>query len=115
MNLLNETIADIKESGHAIKDIVFIGSESGYKCSWKEFKILANKEYDDGYGAQKVATDLIILFSDGQNMTRREYDGSEWWEYSKPFKIPKEEKKIISLFARSIGWNDMEEINKDTK
>lgn len=33
MNLLDETIKDVKDSGHSINDIIFIGSESsGYSC-----------------------------------------------------------------------------------
>lgn len=114
-NLLKETIKDIKESGHKIKDIVFIGSESsGYSCTWKEFTTLADREYDDGFGAAEVAQDLQIVFSDGSSMKRGEYDGSEWWEYSKPFKTPMKKKKITNLFAVSIGWQDLEEINKQT-
>lgn len=52
MNLLKETLEDIKHSGHEIADIVFIGSQnSGYSCTWLEFEKLADQEYDDGFGA----------------------------------------------------------------
>jgi hypothetical protein len=98
-NFLEETIEDIKESGHKIEDIIFIGSvASGHQCTWDEFKILANREYDSGFGALEVATDLIIVFSDKIVMRRDEYGGSEWWEYQKPFVMPKESKKIKTLF-----------------
>ena len=111
MNLLEETIEDIGKSGHTPKDIIFIGSErSGHQCSWEEFKLLANKEYDSGFGGQEVATDLIIVFPDGSKMWRGEYDGSEWWNYSTPFKIPKENKSIKSLITTSC-WNSLEEID----
>lgn len=36
-------------------------------------------EYDAGYGIMNV--DGFIAFKDGTWMERREYDGSEWWEY----------------------------------
>ena len=113
-NLLKETLEDIKLSGHTIMDIIFIGSEeSGYYCNWEEFTKLANQEYDDGFGAQEVATDLIIVFSDGSKMWRHEYDGSERWDYSTPFEMPQKVKQIKSLFVNSddIGWQTIAEIN----
>ena len=114
MNLLKETIDDIKNSGHKIKDISFIGSESsGHQCTWKKFTALADKNYDSGFGAQKVASDLMIAFIDGSTMVRGEYDGSESWDYSVPFTMPKDNKKIKSLFVDGVGWEDLEEINGD--
>ncbi len=41
---------------------------------------LLNKEYDDGYGGQRL--DGIIVFKDGTWLSRGEYDGSEWWDYN---------------------------------
>ena len=111
-NLLIETRNVIKHTGHTIEDIVFIGSErSGHCCAWEEFEILADREYDSGFGAQKVASDLIIVFSDGMKMWRHEYDGSEYWSYSAPFTMPKEFKPIESLFANSVGWENLAEIH----
>ena len=81
-NLLMETMDAIKESGHEVTDITFIGSETGeHACTWAEFQTLADKEYDSGYGAQEVASDLVIRFSDTKHMWRNEYDGSEDWSY----------------------------------
>lgn len=116
MNLLQETIDDIKQSGHTPDNIVFIGSEeSGYSCTWNEYQTLANRDYDSGYGAQEVARDLIIVFSDGAKMWRSEYDGSESWAYSSPFEMPKEQIPIKSLFAtpEHVGWVDLAEINAE--
>ena len=113
MNLLSETIEAISDSGHEIKDIIFIGSEeSGYSCKWYEFQILADLEYDNGFGAPKVADDLIIVFSDGIKMWRNDYDGSEWWEFQTPFIMPHDKKSINSLFTQNVGWDDLAEINK---
>ena len=101
VNLLEETKKSIENFGQEIDNIVFIGSqESGHECSWELFKILADQEYDNGFGGQKVATDLIIIFKDGTKMFREEYDGSEWWEYLKPFEKPKEFHPIRSLFPK---------------
>lgn len=116
MNLLHETEQDIEESGHAPEDIVFIGSrESGYRCTWEEFTHLADIEYDNGYGAQEVATDLEIVFRDGATMWRHEYDGSEAWFYSTPFTMPAESKPITRLVVKpeQIGWCDLADINQD--
>lgn len=113
MNLLKETLNDIKLSGHTPNDIIFIGSEvSGYSCTWDEFNILADHEYDAGFGAQQVADDIIIVFSDGMKMTRHEYDGSECWTYSTPFVMPTNIKHINHLFCRNIGWDDLSTINQ---
>lgn len=114
MNLLKETIEDIKNSGHAPEDIVFIGSsDSGHCCSWDEFTRLANVDYDDGYGAQEVASDLIIVFGDGSSMWRQEYDGSESWAFSRPFSRPEKTKPINRLVVRieQVGWQTLAEIN----
>ena len=45
-------------------------------------------DYDDGYGDQEIAVDLVVVFTDGGFLRRAEYDGSEWWEYEPPFRVP---------------------------
>jgi len=112
-NFLKETIEDIEKSGHTIKDIVFIGSqESGHSCTWDEFCLLADREYDNWYGHSEVADDLIIVFKDGMKMWRREYDGFEWWEYSKPFIMPEVKLKITRLICEEeVGWRSLNELN----
>lgn len=110
MNLLKETIRDIESSGHTIENIIFIGSEdSGHCCSWDEFMIIANVDYDSGFGMQYIASDLIIVFSDGSKMWRGEYDGAEEWVYSKPFVMPAIKKGMSSVIGD--GWQDLSEIN----
>ncbi len=111
INLLEETVDFILSNENSTKEIVFIGSErSGHSCTWEEFEKLSNIEYDNGYGGQEVAKDLIIVFSDGAKVRRSEYDGSEWWVYDTPFKMPEETKKIDSLIGGS--WQNLEEINE---
>ena len=116
-NLLQETKEDIETSGHKVSDIIFIGSErTGHQCTWEEFKTLADVEYDSGFGAQEVAQDLIIVFSDGGKMWRHEYDGSERWEYSTPFKTPLNRLPIRRLVVpkNRVGWCSLEECNADS-
>lgn len=113
-NLLIETLEVIEQSGHTVDDIIFIGSEeTGHSCSWEKFVRLADQEYDNGYGSQNVAIDLSIVFSDGHRMWREEYDGKEWWEYTKPFKKPSKTFEIDELFTR--GWETLSEINETEK
>lgn len=114
MNLLTETIEAITESGHTPDQIVFIGSEqSGHQCSWDEYRILADQAYDNSYVAQKVAKDLIIVFSDGTRMFRAEYDGSEWWDYVRVFAVPKSAVPIRKLFTNHVGWDTLFDINNE--
>ena len=85
INLLKETKDDILRSGHTIADIKFIGSaDEEYACTWAEFEVLADVEYDCGYGSAEIAGDLVVRFTDGSHMSRREYDGSECWEFDVP-------------------------------
>lgn len=112
MNLLKETIEAVKESGHDVADIVYIGNEEGYSCTWEEFTILADKTYDSGFGAAEVAGDLKIVFGDGSNMWRDEYDGSENWEYSVPFVIPNDTKPIKRLIGKY--WPSLKDLQNDS-
>ena len=43
-------------------------------------------EYDNGYGMQELGG--LVWFDDNSWLERREYDGSEWWEYKQYPKIP---------------------------
>ncbi|MDP8184362.1 hypothetical protein [Phocoenobacter skyensis] len=41
--------------------------------------------YDSGYGVNFWDLEhTFIVFDDGTWLSRREYDGAEWWEYNKP-------------------------------
>jgi hypothetical protein len=111
MNLLQETTECIARSGHTPEDAIFIGStESGHGCTWDEFRSLADFDYDPGFGAAEVPTDLRIVFSDGSDMRRGEYDGQEWWEYSKPFVRPSEPKAIHTL--EGGAWSSVGELQE---
>ena len=44
-------------------------------------------DYDDGFGGQELFG--TIWYKDGTWSDRREYDGSEWWEYHSCPIIPK--------------------------
>lgn len=113
-NLLKETLKNMEVYGLVPEDIVYIGTNPNhnpphYACSWEEFTKLADAEYSSELGSQQVASDLVIVFSDGTFMDRGEYDGSEWWEINLPMLLPEQTKPIKSLFSYS-GWEILKEI-----
>jgi len=116
MNLLKETKHIMECMGEKPEDIIFIGAlDSEYRCTWDEFCVLADQYYHAGFGAQKVAKDLVIVFKNGRGMWREEYDGAEGWEYTPVFKIPEgSSKKIESLFVGRdvVGWQSLKAIHK---
>lgn len=106
MNLLNETLEILKENNLEPKDVLWVGN-SEVKTDWDNFAKIADVNYDSGFGAQEVATDLLIV---GQNwwLERHEYDGSEWWEFKR---LPKEPKKKVTLY-HVVGngmWSNLKE------
>lgn len=113
MNFLQETTALIQSLGLTPEDIDFIGSEkSGHSCTWEQFLNLADFEYDSGYGSQRVATDLIIVFKDGTRAFRSEYAGSEGWDTHVPFKKPRIELPIERLIHGNCRWSTLSTIQK---
>lgn len=115
-NFLQETIKAIKESGHSHEDIIFIGShESGYRCDWQQFIKIADFEYDEGFGAPKIASDLIFIFSDGQQLRRGEYDGAEEWDFYKlpNFSNPRKEINRLQVYEHQTGWKTLEDIHEE--
>ena len=92
MNLKEETLWSLSRHNKTPEDIKWIGCYL-FKIPQDEFWKLADKEYDNGYGHAEVAEDLFIV-GDNWWLTRREYDGSEWWEYNV---LPEEPKYIQSI------------------
>lgn len=81
MNLLQETLNDLKENGKNSADVRWVGRASiNAKCGWDEFVKQANFEYDNGYGSAEIPGDLIVVGDDWW-LERAEYDGSERWEF----------------------------------
>jgi hypothetical protein len=110
-NLLKETLNVMKRNKKFPEDVLWCGSEMGY-FDWDKFKLLANKDYDSGYGSCEVATDLIIV---GNNwwLERHEYDGSEWWEFKT---VPiKPSNEFIPNTLMGGMWGTLEELNKEKK
>ncbi len=111
-NLLKETLKIMEDNNLHISDIYYIGTRRT-SCTWDQFQILANREYDSGYGGQRVLRFLTIMFHDRSKLVRKEYDGSEWWEYEPVFKIPEYKNPLRTLFYEDISWDDMYDIDED--
>lgn len=78
--IVKETIEDLEELGHKVSDVLWVGSYDGeFAMSWKEFSDkFKNLEYDDGFGRQEIAADLVVVGEDWW-LEREEYDGAEQW------------------------------------
>lgn len=114
MNLLRETLEAISDSGHTVADVVRVGSSDGvYGMPWDAFAAIADVEYDNSWGSAKVATDLVVVFADGQYLKRGEYDGSEWWETNPPLPAAPAPSPFASAIVspKDIGWCSLAECN----
>lgn len=111
VNLLQETLDMLKEYNKNFDDVIAIFGDD-FQITKENFIKVANKEYNNGHGAAKVATDLKILGNDFI-MKRGEYDGCEWWEYiTFNNELPKKFVEVKSVITNKVGWDTLEEISK---
>lgn len=111
MNLLGETKSAISRSGHSTDDVRFVGSrDEKLGIPWSQAEPVLDIDYDDDYGSQEIAVDLVVVFTDGGFLRREEYDGSEWWEYEPPFRGP-ETQKPFRLVKLTYSADSLEDIN----
>jgi hypothetical protein len=115
MNLLDETKSAISRSKHSTDDVRFVGSrDEKLGIPWSQAEKVLDIDYDDGYGSQEIAADLVVAFTDGGFLRREEYDGSEWWEYEPPFRGP-ETQKPFGRVKRTYPAYSLEDINYPMK
>lgn len=108
-NLLDETVEFLEKYNKTLDDVLYIQGED-FKVTKENFEIVAKKtNYDAGFGAQHVATDLVLVGDDWW-IERAEYDGSEWWEFKT---IPTEKVKVVPILYLDRGmWDTLCEINE---
>lgn len=117
-NLLEETKQVLEENGKTFEDVRWIGSND-FSIDIDDFLVVADTEYDNGYGGQEVAIDLLVVGDDWW-LERHQYDGSEWWEYKTTPQKPKTH--LTNLQALTIdqaqrynidvvAWEDLAAIN----
>lgn len=92
-NLLIETESELEHCGKTWDDVEWIGFKDAYCISIENFKEIADKRYDDGFGHQIVPASFVIVGKDWW-LERTEYDGSEEWEYKT---IPEKPEKLLEI------------------
>lgn len=110
MKFIAETINKLNENHLTPDDVNWVGSRNGlYVLSWKEFEEkFKNLDYDNGYGSQVIASDLIVV-GDNWWLERAEYDGLEWWE----FRTPPIKKAINLKFYKVDTCGELEDGRKN--
>jgi hypothetical protein len=103
VNLLDETLEVLKKYGKNEKEVEWVGSEEWGWFTWEEFKEVARDVwYDNGYGTEEIATDLVVVGSDWW-LERHGYDGKEWWVFKTKPRRPAERKRPKALCIRQVG------------
>lgn len=125
MNLWTETIETLRINGKDWEDVLRVGTKEGYISKDLYKKLSRDTDYDNGYGASKVAEDLIIE-GKGFRMVREEYDGNEWWNFIvfehligskklRNIKVLSVENSNEILGNNYVGWKSLEELNINNK
>jgi len=105
MNLLNETLSELRRKNLNPSDVEWVGSEDGdYAIDWAAFEKMANFDYDCGWGSQKVARDLVIVGSDWW-LSRYEYDGSEGWAFHRKLERKPDAASFSSVNTADGSWS----------
>ena len=106
MNLLSETVSVLHKHGKTFGDVKWIGT-SGFTISKDNFISVADREYDNGFGAPEVATDLVIVGDDWW-LERFEYDGAESWEFKTKPCEPNESRTVSTVIVGDDDFGDSE-------
>lgn len=108
-NLWEETLKKLVDNEKTFEDVLFIQGDD-FGITKENFETVAkNTEYDSGYGAQHVATDLVLVGEDWW-IERAEYDGAEWWEF-KSIPVRSKYMKNVTNLGRGM-WDTLEEMNE---
>ena len=117
MNLWQETMRALKSNDKTFDDIIAICGDT-FQISKEDFIRLANTEYDAGFGAQEVATDLKLIGFDFW-LERFEYDGAENWVFKQMpdyQNLPTRNISALTIHQTNIsfiGWGTLEDLNKE--
>lgn len=106
VNLLEETLSDLRFLGHTESEILWVGNRIGtWVISWEEFKTIAKDvNYNCKTGGQQIAMDLVIVGEGDWWLERYESEGSEWWSYKYPPKRASETKSFDTVMSESRSY-----------
>lgn len=116
MNLLQETLSALEYHHLTPDDVIWVGDYRGHHAiTWPEFITVGDVEYDNGYGSQKIASDLVVV-GNGWWLERSEYDGAEGWEFKQQPVLQPFAKEfdrvcnVCSLGHITTSWEILDEI-----
>ena len=104
INLLKETKKYLADHGKTLDDVKMVIVRD-WIMPIELFTIQADKEYDNGFGSNKVDLSLMLV-GDNWWIERSEYDGAEEWEYKT---IPIRNGNETERYDISIWEEDWEE------
>lgn len=113
MQIRQEINHVLEKYGYDQGNVSWIGSRDGsLAMSLPDFlDRFGNANYDDGFGSQEVASDLVMVIDEHNWFYREEYDGAEGWEFAySPVKqrTSKPYEKIIG-----DGWDSLKQLQED--
>lgn len=110
MNLGEETIECLSKHGYGPEDVMAVGCGSFTFPVISFWAIADETDYDNGFGRQEIAEDLVIWMADGGAFVRHEYDGAEYWRLIPPMP-QKVSYDVMRLASCDFGWTDLASIN----
>lgn len=107
-NLWEETLEVLRDYGKSFEGVRYIQG-SDFKITKENFEQVAKQsDYYAGYGAAKVAEDLVLV-GKGWWLERYEYDGAESWHFKE---LPKQINETREVKRLAGGrWNTLGELN----
>jgi hypothetical protein len=110
INFLTETKYAIRKAKHKPEEIGYIGSDDEeFVIKWKDFKRLADFEYNDQSGDTVIPIDLIIEFKNLDQLIRINDGECEQWHLIKFVKFVKQ-KPIRRLHV--LGCKTLKEVDE---
>lgn len=113
-NLYEETVNTLEYYDKDWNDVIGICGDN-IRIPLQNFKKMANKTYNSGFGFAEVPRDLKIVGEDWW-LERAEYDGSEWWEFKKipnVYNLPLEKEEFNFFNSASTGERTLRECWRD--
>lgn len=109
-NLYEETVNTLEYYDKGWNDVIGICGDD-IRIPLQNFKKMANKTYNSGFGFAEVPLDLKIVGEDWW-LERAEYKGAEWWKFKKMpdvYNLPLEKEEFNLFNSTSTGERTLRE------